>query len=788
MRKINIDVRNFAVPSPLVGSIESHSGYGSIHSGQDIHKILQMKKGKDIEGYVAEKHFSITLTQEPFEFVVSGRADGFINANPCIIEEIKSSFDVEGLYDKLIHNSNHPYHWQLKTYGYIHYQHSGEIPILKLELVSSRNFKTITLEIDFNLEQYESWLKHRLEELVQETKIKEKIFNIRVKSSRSMVFPFTNLRPGQKELVNAIAENFAQSTPLLVEAPTGLGKTAGVLYPALKESLSRGQKVIFVTPKNSQHQVVETSVKLMQDQGAKIRCLTLTSRAKMCMKEEVICNPQYCEYAKEYYTKLADNDLVNVVGKMHRLTSKKFIELAEKYQVCPFELSLEGIDLADVVIGDYNYVFSPRSLIGRLSLPLLRPKEKANLIIDEAHNLPTRAQDYFSPSISIAQIIFYESQFTNLYDNFLNQGVSLTQDFIRLIKSYAGESRKILIDPIPFIELGTRIREFTGSYLESDVEIKAQDPVLGFSNLSQNFIEALELTGPEFFHTYQKTHHQEMLKVTCCDASARLKESYKEFKNVIAFSATLKPFTYYLQLLGFPENKTKTYEFSSPFSKGHRKIMVIPQISTKYKDRNKNSPKICDVIERVLNLKSGNYIALFPSFEFMNMVAAKLNLPEFQILTQQKEMKLLLVNKYLNELRTGLTPTLLLGVQGGVFSEGVDYPGHMLIGAFVVGPALPNFDFEREQIRAYYEKRYGSEYAFDYAYVYPAMAKAIQSAGRVVRTETDRGIIILIDPRFLETSYSQTMPAEWFSESPRELVSQKILQDITDFWETQNAT
>jgi DNA excision repair protein ERCC-2 len=194
------------------------------------------------------------------------------------------------------------------------------------------------------------------------------------------------------------------------------------------------------------------------------------------------------------------------------------------------------------------------------------------------------------------------------------------------------------------------------------------------------------------------------------------------------------------------------------------------------------------VIERVLNLKSGNYIALFPSFEFMNMVAAKLNLPDYQILTQQKEMKLPLINKYLNELRTGLTPTLLLGVQGGVFSEGVDYPGHMLIGAFVVGPALPNFDLEREQIRAYYEKRYGSENAFDYAYVFPAMTKAIQSAGRVVRTETDRGVIILIDPRFLEISYSQTMPAEWFNESPKELVSQKILQDITDFWEEQNAT
>lgn len=789
MRKINIDVRNFAVPSPLVGSIETHSGYGgSLHSGQDIHKIFQQKKEKENSNYTPEKHLSITLEKKPYEFVVSGRADGFIKGFPCVIEEIKSSFDVKTLYEKLSHNSNHPYSWQLRTYGYIHYYQTKEIPLLKLELISSRNFETISLDVDFNLEEYESWLERRLDELVKETKIKEKIFEIRVQSSVDMVFPFSSPRPGQQELVNAVAENFKEATPLLIEAPTGLGKTAGVLYPALKESLSRGQKVIFVTPKNSQHQVAEAAVSLMQDQGAKIRCLTLTSKAKMCRKAEVICNPQYCEYAKDYYAKLDENDLINKVGKMKRLTSRKFIELGEKYQVCPFELSLEGIDRADVVIGDYNYVFSPRSLIGRLSQPLLKPKEKANLVIDEAHNLPGRAQDYFSPSVSITQITYFESQFTSLSDKFLDNGVALTQDFIALIKYYAGESRKITIDPTPFLELVLRIREFTGSYLESDVEIKAHDPVLGFSNLAQNFIEALELTGPEFFQTYQKTYNTESLKVTCCDASAQLKESYKEFKNFIAFSATLKPFYYYQQLLGFPENKTKTYEFASPFTENNRKIMVIPQISTKYKDRNSSAPKICDVIERVLNVKSGNYIALFPSFEFMNMVAGKIKLTNYQILTQQKEMKLPLINTYLHELREGLKPTLLLGVQGGVFSEGVDYPGHMLIGAFVVGPALPNFDFEREQIRVYYEKRYGSEHAFDYAYVFPAMAKAIQSAGRVVRTETDRGVIILIDPRFLENSYSQTMPAEWFDESPKELVSQKILQDIKDFWEATDET
>lgn len=787
MEKINIDIRNFALPAPLTGSIEGHSGFGGIpFNGQEIHQITQKKKEKSIAGYVSEKHLSTSFEKGAFLFIVSGRADGFIENTIPIIEEIKTSFEIDSLEDKLLTNHNHPYRWQLRTYGYIYYLQNGVIPLLRFDLISSRNFKSKTLEIDLDIENYESWLKRRLDGLSAETKIKKKIYENRLKTSKAMLFPFPSPRPGQVDLVSTVEENFNEGSMLLIEAPTGLGKTAGVLYPALKESLSRGQKTVFVTPKNSQHQIAEDAIKLMQNTGSKIKSLTITSKSKMCMKAEVICNPNYCEYAKDYYEKLAANDLVNVVGKIKRLTNKKLKDLAATYTVCPFQLSLEAIDRADVVIGDYNYVFSPRSLIGRLSEPLMKPKQKANLIVDEAHNLPGRAQDYFSPSISVRNIEYFESLFAKILSGkHLDNAIGFSQHFISLVKSYRGngESSKILINADEFSELNSRVRDFTSDYLESDVEILPGDPILGFANLVSQFVDALELTGDEFFHTYQKLWNDEMLKVTCCDASKQLKLAYKEFKNTAAFSATLKPFSYYQQLMGMSEDKTKTFEFSSPFLKNNKKVMVIPQISTKYKDRIYSAPKICDVIERVINLRPGNYIALFPSFEFMNMVAAKINTPGRPVLVQQKEMKLNLIKDYLVQMSEGHTPTLILGVQGGVFSEGIDYPGEMLIGAFIVGPALPTFDFEREQIRLYFEKIYGHEHAFNYAYIYPAMAKAIQSAGRVVRTETDRGIIILIDPRFLESSYSRTMPSEWFENSPKELVSNQILLDIKNFWE-----
>jgi DNA excision repair protein ERCC-2 len=791
MRTIKMDIRQFAVPSPRVGSIETHSGYGAPPlSGQEIHTLVQRKYERDIPAFVSEKPFSLTIAMAPYTLIISGRADGYISGSPVEILEFKTAFDIEELYKKILFDQNHPYVWQLRTYGYIHYKNSGDVPVLTLKLISSRNLrKTLEIEIELHVDDYEKWLERRLEELQGEIKSKEKVFKRRVKNAESMEFPFATPRPGQRELVATVKKSFEDEIPLLIQAPTGLGKTAGILYPAMLESFSRGQKVVYVTPKNSQHEACEKAVDLMNDQGADVKRLTITSKSKMCMKEEPLCNPHYCEYAKDYYSKVAENDLIKKLNKQKKLSSKKFIKLGEEFQVCPFELSLEGIDHADVVIGDYNYVFSPRSLVGRLSEPLLDIEEMPNLVIDEAHNLPSRAQDYFSPELSSNTLKNFQADFHRLPNSYALKGFSLCEELLGLIWDFSDSpdevsvAKKIEIDPEPFMEVDKRIRDFTMHYLESDVEVQIDDPILRFSNYVSDFVSALELTGEEFFQTYQKNGASEVLKITCSDASAQLAKAYKFFKNTAAFSATLKPFQYYLELLGFPIDQTRTIEFSSPFKTENRKIVMIPQISTKFKDRMMSAPRIAEVIEKVCNVKKGNYMALFPSFEFMMKVKSHLELSGYKILLQERKMKNSVTERFLDELKWPERPTLLMGVQGGIFSEGVDYPGDMLIGVFVVGPALPNFDFERELIREYYGKRYGEQNAFDYAYVFPAMAKAIQSAGRVIRTETDRGVIILIDPRFLEPSYAETMPNEWFKENPSELLSQKILADLSHFWD-----
>ncbi len=234
-----------------------------------------------------------------------------------------------------------------------------------------------------------------------------------------------------------------------------------------------------------------------------------------------------------------------------------------------------------------------------------------------------------------------ERDLVKLSPSFSLRARVLIQKAIRLIQSYGknGSSRKVDIELEPFEDLDQDIRDMTVQYLESDEEIQTQDPMLRFMNTWSDFVQSLTFSGPEFFQTYQNSSYSEMLKITCCDASTHLQEAYKEFKNVVAFSATLKPFSYYQELLGFAEETTQQVEFTSPFLKENRKLLIIPQISTKYTDRHANAGKIADTIHRITALKPGNYIALFPSFDFMKMVEAQLKLPDFQKLIQEREMK-----------------------------------------------------------------------------------------------------------------------------------------------------
>lgn len=790
---IPLSISEFALPVPRRGSIEAQSGYGrSSQNGQEIHAQIQSERAKSDLHYQAEVPIRGEFEWQGYVFAVSGRMDGLILTKKIPrIEEIKASFTIRELEKKLQKDPDHPYCLQLKTYGYLYWKQHGTLPKLFFHLVSLRTRLAESLEIPLSIDEYEAWLGRRLEDLVTEIQRAERRTKRRRQAAKKFAFPFLERRPGQEELIQIIEKNLGKGERLLLQAPTGLGKTAGVLFPVLKETLQRGQRVIYVTPKNSQHSVAEDAVERFQEAGAPIRSLTITAKSKICFKNEALCSPDYCEYAKDYYTKVDQFGLKEILSKKKKLTKRVFRNLGEEYQVCPFELQVEGADEADVIVCDYNYVFGPRSAFTKMGATAIGHQGKPSLVIDEAHNLYARALGYYSPELSTWALERMRPFVRELPEKFRKEAEDLLNGCIGTIEACRPEetSGSVEIDPPHelFLEQDAQLRTFLSRYLEADIEIQPRDVVLRMCFYWSEFTSALDfIISPkrkEFFTTFRPDKRTGgTVRITCCDASEMLKECYGEYDEVIGFSATLKPFEYYAQLSGLDPKRILTKEFKSPFPRQNRKVLIIPQISTKYSEREKNFSKIAEAIFKITALKPGNYFAFFPSFEFMERVLGCFHAPEgFLVLKQAREMKTPGIQAVLDHLKEGTTPTIVFAVQGGVFSEGVDYPGKMIIGAFIIGPPLPPFELEREKMRAYYEEHYGS--GFDYTYTFPAMAKAIQAAGRVVRSETDRGLIVLMDNRFISPSYFRSMPEDWYDSHPNELVSRSILKEVSAFWE-----
>jgi len=791
-KPITIPLTEFAQPVPRSGSIDAHSGFGrAAAEGREIHAKVQRRRSKADSQYQAEVAVSCRFERDGYLFLVEGRMDGIFRHEVPKIEEIKSGLNVRGLACRLADDPvGHPYGLQLLSYGYFHLQEHGVQPTLSFHLVSTRSNDCEDLEVALDPCRYEQWLELRLAELVAEARRTERRSARRRKVAADFRFPFSTPRQGQPELMREIELGMAQGVPMLIQAPTGLGKTAGVLYPVLREALARGRNVVYVTPKNSQHSVAEDAVARFQETGHRVKSLSITAKAKICFKGEPLCNPDFCEYARDYYAKLQRHGVTELLAKKRKLTARVFRSLGEKYQLCPFELQIDGAGEADVIICDYNYVFAPRSALGRVTELAVDQAGKPNLVIDEVHNLPARAMECYSPLLSTLTLEKMRDEIRLLPDRFQREAEELLDGCIRMVASCLREGdlkpRQIAPPTERFLEQDGRLRAFLARYLDSEVEIRNQDVVLRLCFYWSDFAETLETAGDpgrqEFFVTSQPHPTGGLVKVTCCDASAMLKDCYGQYDQVVGFSATLKPFEYYVRLSGLDSGKVRTAEFGSPFPRERRKLLIIPQVSTRYRQRERQYARIADAVRRITALRRGNYFVFLPSFEFLERVAECFQATDgFMVGRQERGMRETQVEEMLEQLRSCSVPTIVFAVQGGSFSEGVDYAGEMVIGAFVVGPPLPGYDLERELMKTYYQRRYGA--GFDYAYVIPAMAKAVQAAGRVIRSETDRGLIVLMDGRFLEPGYSRAMPADWFDADAAELVSDSILHDISEFWE-----
>lgn len=728
--------------------------------GTALHEILQSRWLKEIPGFRVEVPATRTLHTGDWAVIVSGRIDGLHPDGG--IQEIKSSLQPKRLLKSLRAHREHPHWLQLASYRWLlgGPSNAGD----RLVVVDARDFSaagtTILDDCPWEPADFEIWLEQRAAAIIAR-ELERRAFVARQKKiAPTLKFPFAEIRKGQQGFIDTIRQTIAAKERLLGQAPTGIGKSLGSLFPALENSLAAGTKVAFLTPKNSQFTVAEKAVTQIASAGkTRLRAITLGAKAKMCLNGEVQCDPAACSFARGHYDRVAEKGLLKSVWRKPLADMERLKATGRRHGVCPYYLSLQLIPRCDVVIADYNHAFSPDAgLRGKLAGADLEAPRPV-VLIDEAHNLPDRARDLWSASLSSA-----DARETK-WDDELKSALPQNQD------------------ELDFASLSTLKQRILDDLLDAD-RVHPDELQLFFK--ISNFISLAEVAGKQSNFLVRVEEENETCSIHCLDASAAIAAKYEDFHAVVAFSATLKPLDFYRNETGLNRPVDRAIEWPSPFDPSHQKTVVIPQVSTLYRDRDRNYGKIASAILRIVMLKPGQYIAFFPSFGFLQSVARDLEgaNADIEIISQQPAQGNAATNAVMELLRNpnpGRT-RLLLAVQGGTFSEGIDLPGEQLIGAFVVGPALPAVSPVREKMREYFDGKYGA--GFDYAYTYPAMAKSIQSAGRVIRTESDRGIVVFLDRRFLSGASLGSMPDQWLSQIHEARAGESLTDAINQFWQS----
>ncbi|HJW94366.1 MAG TPA: ATP-dependent DNA helicase [Thermoanaerobaculia bacterium] len=810
--------------------VERGDGFRRMWIGQDIHtKRAEIRAAEDPH-YRAEVHVVHRTHIGPWSITITGRVDGLSvdkAAQRVVIEEVKSiHFDLE--LEALSRSEKLQRHlYQLLLYALFlagQPDFAGFEFVPQLVLIDLVSGDTKTIDTDFDVAKVASALDRSLAQLIEDIESQHALRVAKRSFASALAFPYDAMRPYQPEMISAVARAIEQREALLCSAPTGIGKTIAALYPAVKQSLRLGKKLFYLTSKTLQQDAAIEALKMLND--GSFRVLRIRAKQKMCAHSEMICHEDFCPYAAQYSAKMEKSGLRDrITTEMSYFDPDITFELSKSAEVCPFEVSLELIEQADVVICDYNYIFDP--YVGLKTYKQDEDYGDCVLIVDEAHNLVDRGRGYYSPEIHEKTLDEVRMQLMsrNCYLDGWEELLQMLRDHMHAlwsdeecgsgdwVEGYAAEGYAAgsaaphqagaphqsgalhraaathLCEPNRelFLEQRTEwerlVLEYIGWKIENRIA-EEDDPVVDFYFKLVKFANLLAEGGDEFAHLVEKTPEGIKLKIFCKDPSRFLGKIFDSAHATIALSATLEPFDFYRKLLGVPSDRTAEISLPSPFPKENRKIVIIPEVDTTYKNRANHYDRIAENVAQIAEAAEGNFLALFPSYAFLREVAERMPPLQKKVMVQRNDMTDFERNAILEILRNRpKRGNLILGVSGGMYAEGVDYAGDMLCGVMVIGPALPQVSFEQELLKQYYDDQYGS--GFEFAYLIPGMTRVVQSAGRVIRSETDIGIIALLCKRFAMETYARYFPADWYDESPRELVTKKPAAEIRAFFEAK---
>lgn len=596
---------------------------------------------------------------------------------------------------------------------------------------------------------------------------------------RKAPFPYKEIREGQEQMVRSVYTSIAKGREAFVQAPTGTGKTISALYPAVR-ALCEGRvdKIFYLTAKTSTSREAFSAMSRMYAAGAHLKTVMISSKDSVCLCPRAkqsraavgcFCNSLDCEMARGYYDRV-DAAIGELVKNYSGYTQGVIVAAAKKYNVCPYELSLDLSELCDVIICDYNYVFDPTVYFRRYFEGGARGRYV--FLIDEAHNLPDRALEMYSASVSestlalaAASIPSQDSELICELDGFirkLDECKSLCSD--NIFKNEKGEEYGYYISKEPYDALDGNVERLCtamNSWLRKNRLSPEYARIRALYSEMSEYKKISELYDEHYRFFVEVSAGDVRVRLSCIDPSYQLGLCRQRAVSSIMFSATLEPLDYFSDMLGAQRNGLRL-KLPSPFEQSNLALVCVDTVNTRFEEREKSYKKIASCIAGAVSGKAGNYIVFFPSYQYMQKVSLEFakKYPRVTLIEQSTDMNRDERERFISEFKED-SGVLRVGfcVLGGSFSEGIDLPGTRLIGTVIVGVGIPAISSERNIMREYFENT--RENGYDYAYTYPGMNRVLQAAGRVIRTENDRGVVVLLDDRYATEQYKAMLPEQW---------------------------
>lgn len=744
------------------GSIDNRKGAGpdkdAMLMGGRIHRKIQRKMGAE---YQAEVSLKIQIPCGDFLLQIEGRADGIIVKNgsdgktEVTVDEIKGVLrDVS-----FIENPVNVHLAQAKCYAYIYaLQHeideiSVQMTYCNLDTEEIRRFLS-----SYTREELQKWFEDLVRSYEKWARFQIAWEKTRNESISGVEFPFP-YRKGQRDVAVAVYRTIQRKKKLFIQAPTGVGKTISTIFPAVKaigEGL--GEKIFYLTAKTITRTVAEQAFQTLRQQGLRMKVITLTAREKICFCEEAVCNPEACPYADGHFDRV--NDAVfELITECDEISRKVIEQQAQKHRVCPFELALDTATWVDSVICDYNYVFDPTAHLKRFF------SEGAGgeyiFLIDEAHNLVERGREMYSAAL-------YKEDFLELKRNIKLSEPRLARKLDEVNKMFLALKRECetyrVLDSVSHIALKLmNLLTVMEDYLEEQNDDEKREQVLDLYFQVRSFVNIHDILDENYvIYSELEENGRFKVKLFCVNPAENL-QTYLDYGiGTVFFSATLLPIHYYRKLLSVEKDDYAIYAETS-FPDENRLLLQGNDVSTRYTMRGEVMyRRIARYIAEAAVGRKGNYMAFFPSYRMMEDVYDIFleQADGIESVMQMQSMSETQREEFLEQFEYEREKSFVgFCVMGGVFSEGIDLTEDRLIGAVIVGTGLPQVCNDREIIKSYFDAEDGR--GFEYAYLYLGMNKVLQSAGRVIRTEKDRGMILLLDERFSRRQYREIFPREW---------------------------